>query len=273
MKRASKVRLGAVTATTLIIFTGCGTVSNADGPTEINVATSNSSRPLSWESSEGEILGYEPEILRAIDEQLEEYTFNLTAVDDAAGETGLGTGQYDVLAQALSKSPEREEQFLFTEQPTGLSLMRIYVREDSSIETMEDLEGQRIVPVTAGGGVYRFVSQWEEQNPGTDLQYKTSGAGVPFPKLLQQVADGTADALILPSNLGQSQVIEERDLAVRATEPVDQFETYFMLGDSPDNEELARAMSDVLLELRESGRLSDLSIEFYEEDIFEYMTD
>lgn len=261
----------AVASTAALLFvSGCSGAEADDGVREVSVATTSQSKPLSWESSDGELLGYEPDVLREIDKQLDDYKFNIQGVDDAAGETGLGTGQYDVLAQALSKSPERKEQFIFTEEPSGVSLMKLYVRSDSTIEDMKDLEGKRIVPVTAGGGVYRFVSQWEEKHPEVDLNYKTSGAGIPFPKLMQQVADEESDALILPSNLGQSEIIKDKNLPLKATEPVDKYNTYFMLSDKPENEELEQAMSEVLLKLRESGKLSELSEKYYGEDNFSY---
>ncbi|MFD1040586.1 transporter substrate-binding domain-containing protein [Virgibacillus byunsanensis] len=236
----------------------------------VEVTVPPTSKNLSWQTPDGEILGYEPDVLRAIDEKLEDYNFNILAVSDSAQETGLKTGKYDVAVGGYYKTPEREEQFLIPSEPTGMSLIKIYVREDSDIEEMKDLVGKNMVPTTAGGGTHNVIMEWQEENPEYNLEVTSSSGDIPYSERLQSVEGGQFDALILPSNLGQNEVIEELDLNIRETDPIKTGETVMLIHNSEENEQLAEDINNALKELRDEGTLSEISNEYYGEDIFQY---
>ena len=236
----------------------------------IQVASSAESKPLSWKVSGGLLKGYEPDVLRAIDEKLPNYEFNLQAVSDEAEEIGLATGKYDIAAGGYYKTEGRAKQFLIPEQNVGYSLMKIYVREDSDIQGIKDLVGKKIVPPTTGGGVYHFLVNWEKENPDYKLKYKTSSAGMPYPQRLKEVVQGKYDALILPSNLGEATVIAEQKLPIRATDPVKINKTYLIIHKSEENKKLCDDVNKALKELLADGTLAKLSKQWFGEDIFKY---
>lgn len=236
----------------------------------IEVAVPPTSKPLSWEE-DGELVGYEPDILRHIDEKLDNYEFELVGVADEAAELGLDTGKYNMIAQGLFKSDERAEKYIIAEEHNGASLMRIYANEENSdIETMEDLVGREIVPTTPTGGVFNFITDWNENNPDHVIEFQTSDAGLSYADRLKEVDSGKYDALVLPSNLGQSQIIEREGLNIHVTEPVKIFPTYFMYYNTEENQKLADEVDQALAELKEEGILSELSLEYYDEDVFQY---
>ena len=105
---------------------------------------------------------------------------------------------------------------------------------------MKDLVGKQIVPVTAGGGVYRFVTQWQQENPGYKIDITASSAGIPYPDRLKEVQNGKYDALVLPSNLGQQTVIENQKLDIKASEPVSINNTYILIHRSDENKASGR---------------------------------
>ncbi len=76
--------------------------------------------------------------------KLEGYEFNMEGASDSAGEIGLDTGQYDMLAQGLILSPEREESYLVPDESNGPSLMKIFATGDQEgeIESLDDLQGK-----------------------------------------------------------------------------------------------------------------------------------
>ncbi len=51
--------------------------------------------------------------------------------------------------------------------------------------------------------MYKFVTQWQQENPNDKVTIKASSTGVPYPDRLKEVQNGKYDALILPSNLGE----------------------------------------------------------------------
>ena len=236
----------------------------------IKIATAAESKPLSWGAIGTEPQGYEPDVLRAINAKLPRYKFELEGAADIAQETGLVTGKYDMASGGYFKAPARVRQFLIPDNPVGASLMKIYTRKDSNITGMKDLVGKQIVPVTAGGGVYKFVTQWQQENPGYKLDIAVSSAGIPYPDRLKEVQNGKYDALILPSNLGEQTVIDNQKLAIKASEPVSIDNTYLLIHRSDKNQVLADDVNKVLKELKDDGTLSRISQKWFGEDVTTY---
>ena len=268
-------RLGLAIAGGLTIALATAGVSHAQtsgsSVRTIKIATAAESKPLSWGAIGVEPQGYEPEVLKAINAKLPQYKFEMEGAADIAQETGLVTGKYDMATGGYFKAPAREKQFLIPASPLGASLMKIYSRKDSNIAGMKDLVGKQIVPVTAGGGVYRFVTQWQQENPGYKIDITASSAGIPYPDRLKEVQNGKYDALILPSNLGQQTVIENQKLDIKASEPVSINNTYILIHRSEENKVLADDISRVLKELKDDGTLGKVSQKWFGEDITTYM--
>jgi len=237
----------------------------------IKIATSAESKPLAWGAIGVEPQGYEPDLLRAINAKLPQYRFEMEGVADIAQETGLATGKYDMACGGYYKSPERAKQFFIPENPMGASLMKIYSRKDSNIKEMKDLVGKRIVPTTAGGGTYKFMMQWQQENPQYKLEVTASSAGIPYPNRLDEVQNRKFDALVLPSNLGEQAVIENKKLDIVASEPVYSNNTYMLIHRSEENKVLADDVNRALKELKDDGTMDKLSQKWFGEDIVKYM--
>lgn len=245
--------------------------SYADSVRTIKIATAAESKPLSWGAIGVEPQGYEPDVLKAVNAKLPQYKFVMEGAADLAQETGLVTGKYDMVSGGYYKAPARSKQFLIPDSPIGASLMKIYSRKDSNINGMKDLAGKKIVPVTAGGGVYKFVTQWQKENPSDEVTIKASSAGIPYPDRLKEVQSGKYDALILPSNLGEQTVIDNQKLAIKASEPVSINNTYVMIHKSDENKALNDDVNKALKELKDDGTLDKLSQKWFGEDVVRYM--
>lgn len=243
----------------------------ADSVRTIKVATSAESKPLSWGAIGVEPQGYEPDVLRAVNAKLPQYKFVLEGAADIAQETGLVTGKYDMATGGYYKAPARSKQFLIPDSPIGASLMKIYSRKDSNINGMKDLVGKNIVPVTAGGGVYKFVTQWQQEHPGDKIDIKASSAGIPYPDRLKEVQSGKYDALILPSNLGEQTVIDNQKLNIQASEPVVTNNTYVLIHKSDKNKALNDDVNNALKALKDDGTLDKLAQKWFGEPVVKYM--
>lgn len=271
-----KLLVGITSISLAMVLTACGgetdveNVNAEEGVRTIEVTTPPTSKNLSWQETNGDILGYEPGVLKAIDEHLEQYEFNIQAVADSAQETGIKTGKYELNVGGFYRTPEREEQFLVPEEATGRSLIKMYVREDSDIETLEDLEGKKLTPFTAGGGTVQVVYDWMEENPDYELNIEESSGDIPFAQRLKEVDSGKYDAFVGPANLGQNEIIEELGLSVRETEPIYVGESVMLIYDSEENQQLLDDVNQALVDLKEDGTLSEISEEFYGEDVFQY---
>ena len=270
-RTASARRIGLAVLGGAMLAGAVAGMSFGDDVRTIKVTTAAESKPLAWGAIGTEPQGFEPDLLRAIDEKLPQYEFQLEGAADIAQETGLATGKYDMAAGGYYRAPQREKQFLIPETAECASLMRIYSRKDSGINEMKDLAGKNIVPVTAGGGVFKFVSQWQEENPGSDVEISASSAGIPYPDRLKEIQNGKYDALILPSNLGEQTVIDEQKLVIVASEPVAITNTYFLVHRSDENEQLVKDLDQALQELRADGTVKELSMKWFGEDCSQYI--
>jgi L-cystine transport system substrate-binding protein len=275
IKSTSRRRFGVavVGGVAIALATAGGSYGQTSGSSvrTIKIATAAESKPLSWGALGTEPQGYEPDVLKAINAKLPQYKFEMEGAADIAQETGLVTGKYDMASGGYFKAPARIRQFLIPDNPVGASLMKIYIRKDSKITGMKDLVGKQIVPVTAGGGVYKFVTQWQQENPGYKLDIATSSAGIPYPYRLKEVQNGKYDALILPSNLGEQTVIDNQKLDIKTTEPVSIDNTYLLIHKSDANKQLVDDVNRVLKELKDDGTLGKLSMKWFGEDITTYM--
>jgi L-cystine transport system substrate-binding protein len=263
-----------------LILAGCGG-SEGDNPSsdakegasgrELTVAVPPSAKPLSFTDENGELTGYEVEILKLVDEKLEDYTFNIVGVADSAAEIGLDTGKYDMIAQGLFRSEAREEKYLIPEESNGASLMRVYSNKDAgTIESLADLAGKKISPPSPSGGVFNLLTAYNDENPDNPIEFDTADHGFTVAERLKEVESGKYDALVLPSNLGGADVIKAQNLEITISEPVKVFPTYFLIHNSEENKALTEEVSTALKELKDEGMLSELSVEYYGEDVFQY---
>lgn len=258
----------------MVVLAACGgngetDVAQEEGATQITAAVENASNPLSFTNDEGELDGYEVELIEALDEEMDNFSITIESVDASATEVGLDTGKYQFIGGGLYKTPEREERYLFPEENSGVSIVRIYTRaDDDSIQGLDDLAGKRVHPVTPRGGIYNLLTDYNEANPDNQIDIQLGEAG-DFAQRFQALHEGNSDAVVMPSNLGADEIIDELDLNVKAVEePVQVNPTYFML--AQDQEELKTSMDEVLRTLKEDGTLSELSEKWYGEDIFQF---
>ena len=265
-RRLSLSVLGTVAIAVSAMSTGY-----AETVRTIKIATAAESKPLSWGAIGVEPQGYEPDLLRAINAKLPQYKFVLEGAADIAQETGLATGKYDMATGGFYIAPARSKQFLIPATPMGASLMKIYSRKDSNLHDIKSLVGKKIVPVTAGGGVYKFVNQWQQENPDYKVTITASSAGVPYPDRLKEVQSGKYDALILPSNLGEQTVIDNQKLNIQASEPVSINNTYVLIHRSDENQPLADDVNKALKQLKDDGTMDKLSQKWFGEDVVQYM--
>ncbi|TAJ34107.1 transporter substrate-binding domain-containing protein [Bosea sp. (in: a-proteobacteria)] len=269
-RRFSMVVVGGVAA--LAATTGLSFAQTAGGSVRtIKIATSAESKPLSWGAIGVEPQGYEPDVLKAINAKLPQYKFEMEGAADIAQETGLVTGKYDIATGGYYKNPARSKQFLIPENPMGASLLKIYSRKGSGINELKDLVGKQIVPLTAGGGTYRYVTQWQTENPQYKIEIAGSNAGVPYPNRLNEIQNKKYDAAILPSNLGQQEVIENQKLDIVASDPILINNTVMLIHRSEKNEALLADVDKALKELKDDGTLSKISVKWFGEDIVKYI--
>ena len=144
----------------------------------------------------GELTGYEVELLEAADDKIDEYDFNLESVEEDSVQVGLDAGKYDLIGGGLYKTPEREAKYLFPDEISGVSLINIYVREDdNSIASLDDLVGKKVAPSSPNGGIYNLLTAYNEEHPNAQITVNTA-EGISVADRFKSLDSGEYDAIV-----------------------------------------------------------------------------
>lgn len=270
-KKILSLVIGALLITGI---TGCGKATEAsetEGVKKVIVAVENGSKPLSYVDDDGNVVGYEVDVLAEVDELIPEYEFQLEIVSGDATQIGLETGKYALIGGGLYKTAEREEKYLLPETAAGVSTIKLLVREEETeIQTLDDLFGKKIVPVTPNGGIYNLLTTYNEEHTDAQLTIELSDGSFTTADRLVEISEGIYDALVLPDNLGVLDTAKELGVSIKAIEqPVQINPTYFAL--AKDQEDLNEKVNEALKTLIENGTLSELNVKWYGEDKIVYL--
>ncbi|WP_448002894.1 amino acid ABC transporter substrate-binding protein [Agromyces bauzanensis] len=223
----------------------------------LTVATEGTYRPFSYhEDGSGDLVGYDVEVAQAVAEKLGlEVEFQETQWD--AIFAGLDAGRFDVIGNQVSITPEREEQYLFSE-PYTVSRGVIVVNEgDTSISSFDDLAGK----TTAQS----LTSNWYELATASGANVEAVEGWAQAVALLQQ---GRVDATINDQLTFLDYVNTTPDAAIEvAAETDDTSLSAFAF--TTDKEALVAAIDEALAELRDEGVLAELGEKYFGADVSE----
>ena len=252
-------RLGALLLTmTMCFLTSCSNPASADESSAedavIRVGVSGGFYPFCYQEND-QLKGFEVDMWDYIAEQNGwevEYT-----VADFSGLFGmLDTGRIDTVARQTSSDNEaRREKYLFSDVYL-YSTYNLVVRADSELEELEDFQGTRIGVVMGGDGELNLKKLNEENDLGIEIVgYEGT------PAMDSDIEMGRIDGRVAPM-LQTKMNIEQNGQDFKITDNV----VYTEAAAYPfqkDNTELAEAVNQTLQQMRESGKLSELSEQWF----------
>lgn len=141
---------------------------------------------------DGEYTGFDIELAEEVfDNMGVDYEFQ--SIDWSMKEAELNNGNIDMIWNGYSKTPEREELVLFSDNYVE-GRVGVLVKNDSEIQTIADLEGKKVA--TQEGS-----SQLETIRQQSGLEESLDGGRVitfsSFNEVLQELATGRVDAIVV----------------------------------------------------------------------------
>lgn len=265
-KKMKMILLTGILATGLL--TGCGNDAQSkedSSVTTVKVGTRAGGVPGLWyEDENGNLTGYAVEMLYAIDEKLPEYQFEYVLSSDLTGVlTALDSKKVQIGEHLFSKTPEREEKYLFGD--VGYYYNKCYITtlaEHEDWNTIEDFAG-KVVGVIQGEAFAAALEDWNAEHPGQEviLEYISWGTDEENYSLLASgrvdgLTDGTHRTVETWNNSfgGGSSVVKITEEAV--------FQDVSFLLFNKEDAALKEAVDKALQELKDDGTLSELSIRF-----------
>lgn len=252
-----------VTAFGGIILTGCGKkeAAAASGATKVVVGTGNAYEPYCYLDDKGNLAGYEYEVLKAVDELLPEYEFEFKTSDFANVLISLDAGKIDIGAHQYEWNKERDEKYLFGKEPYTTYITYLTVAGDrDDIKTLDDLKGKKVKSSSGSNSVYILENYNKEHadNPIKIDYVNNSTDEETVTGLLNGVWDATImtsrDTQKLNKNYGNG-----KEAIKIAGEPIQTSSTYFVF--AKDNTKLQEAVDGALKQLKENGKLAQISVD------------
>ncbi|GHU66923.1 L-cystine-binding protein TcyJ [Clostridia bacterium] len=256
---SKKLRIATITLAVMMLLTA---TAFAGETTTYTVGTSGSFAPFCYTDEDGNLTGYDVEVLRAIDEKLTDVEFTFKAMDFDGLFLGLDAGSLDFISHQLGKNADREAKYLFAGEPLGYTSMNLAVRAaDDSINSIKDTEGKTVL-VTATGLPNTWITKYNEESAVTPVTLKYYEGD--WVQGMQQVVAGGGDATVAPA-VNIDTAIRDMGLGVRRVpEALYTVNVFFIFANG--QEVLRDKIDAVLVELRDDGTLGEISQRFLGDD-------
>ncbi|WP_026659807.1 transporter substrate-binding domain-containing protein [Butyrivibrio sp. AC2005] len=251
-------------AATSAALAGCGAKSSSNdhlarikSAGKITIATEGVWAPFTYhDETTDELVGFDVEVAAAIAEKLGvEADFQEVAFD--GGLTGVTTGAFDMMANGVDVTEERGKTYDFTEPYAYDHAVVVTLATNDTISSFEDLNG--LTTANSAGSTYEAMG----------VQYGATVSNVDtIGETMTLVQNGTVDATINANTSAQDyfNTTGATDLKVAAVDPeVTQYAIPLKKGE--DNDSLRDAINQAIKELREEGKLTEISIKYFGADI------
>jgi L-cystine transport system substrate-binding protein len=250
----------------VVIFVALNVPALAASPSKprvIEVAVDGSGRPITYMDADGQIKGWEVDILKEIDEILPEYTFHVQIAGDDAIAVGLKTGKYQIGGGNNWYSEARAKNFNLS-NIINYTPITLLIRDDSPIKTLYDLNGKTIQPITRDNGSWYPLQNFLNENPDIKINCENAG-GLGKADIYIGVNNGRWDAAYVPLPSIEA-IKDEMNLPVHTIGPIDFAASHFLV--SKNEPELLEKLNSAIDKLKASGWFSRHSVEVFGDDVF-----
>ncbi|WP_455158508.1 amino acid ABC transporter substrate-binding protein [Streptococcus sp.] len=259
VKYSSLAALGLVAAGVLAACSGGAKKEEAASKKEIIVATNASPKPFNYEEN-GELTGYEIEVVRAIFKDSDKYDIKFEKTEWSGVFAGLDADRYQMAVNNISYTKERAEKYLYAAPTAKNPNVLVVKKDDSSIKSLDDIGGKstEVVQGTTSAKQLEDYNKQHSDNP-TVLNYTRAD----FQQIMGRLSDGQFDYKIF-DKIGVETVIKNQGLDnLKVIElPSDQQPyVYPLLAKGQD--ELKTFVDKRIQELYKDGTLEKLSQQFF----------
>lgn len=261
MKNKKWITMLLTAAMAVTLLAGCGGGNDAasssaaaegsassESSNVVVVGTNPTFAPFEYQDDEGNMTGFDLDLMEAIGEdQGFDVEFKSMEFDALTG--ALTTGQIDVIAAGMSITPERLESIAFSDPYMDASLS-IMVAADSDITGPDDLAGKVVGAQIGTTGADEVTALQED---GTISEGKLLDN---YNTCLQELMSGGCDAVIVDLPVGEEYVASRPDDVKLVGEPY--AAVFYGLAIEKDNTDLQEKLNAGLANVIESGKFDEL---------------
>lgn len=230
--------------------------------TTVSVLTYNGNPPYCYLDDAGNLVGYDVDVLKAVDERLDDYSFSIDSMDFNAMITACESGSAELVSCQLVPNEDRKAKFIFCEEPFCLSPM-VFATADPNCKTLDDMAGKSTI-ATPGGYEYGMLQAYNEKYPDKALTFETVSS-LTMADAFKMISTGQVDSFLCYDGTFDA-VNEEVGAGLYKTDVVMCESTYFMF--NKDQTELRDAVDGVLKEMKSDGSLAKIAEQDLGTDVF-----
>lgn len=270
-------RLLAITAASALLLAACGDKATEDTndneATPVKVAFELGSKPITYVDEKGEPAGYDVDVMKLVDEKLEDYTFEFvgTTSDDLL--IGVEQGKFQVGVKNAFYTDERAKKYIYPKNFIGLSSAGLVLqKKNEAIKSLADFAQQELTlaPIAANNAQYTVIDEYNQENPDKPVKLK---AGEDFGvDVVQWVNEGRVDGGVMIQGMFDKQVKDEKGPYHKFKDDVI-YQEFAVIKTWPlfnkKEQAFADAYDKAVEELREEGKLAELTEKHYGRNLFD----
>jgi len=216
--------------------------------------------PFSYTDADGKLTGYDLEVLRKVEDVDPTLHFEFVASPWDTLFVGLDSDKYQMLANQITSTAERQEKYYLTDNSYFNCVSQIIVKKGTTgITTLADLKGKKI-GLTVGDSFTLLVEKWNEANGNIlTIEYYEQD----ITTILQDIVSGRIDATVNDPIMAASKA-QLQGLEIEAVgDPISSDPTFFIFKQDEDGKKLQVKVDAALGKLKENGELAALSIKWF----------
>lgn len=262
IRKIYKMLLIAVTIAAVGVLAGCGntdTKKASENAKSYIVATRGTAKPFSYTDDNGNLTGYDVEILKEVEKRDPSLHFEFKPMAVDAAFVAMDSGQVDLIANQMRHTPARDAKYIYTNEINNYTVRKLVVKKGrTDIQSLEDLKGKKVM-VTTNSEMNTLVQNFNKTaTPQIEVVYTDKGSA----ESLNMVATGRVDAS------GEYVYVTEAaektlGLPIQIVGPIlNVFDTHYLLRKDDELQTAAAKIDKVIQAMRADGTLKKLSEQF-----------
>lgn len=233
--------------------------------TVVKVGTGIDTLPYCYLNEDDEYDGFDVAVARAIDEKLDDYTFEFEGGDFPTTLSNLESGKVQMACYEYEVNEERKEKFIYGD--VGYIVWDTFIVTDGdqveTIANFDELSGSsKKVYVTTGTNQAAMASEYLAEHEGAfELVY----GEYTNEQIVQALQSGAVDAYLAPKYQIDNYNRSFSSNLELGAESVHNSNAYFLFNKDAD-ETLITAVNEAMLELKEDGTMQEISEKYLQGD-------
>ncbi|MCR5230688.1 MAG: transporter substrate-binding domain-containing protein [Solobacterium sp.] len=257
MKKAVKLLLSAALLSGLSACSAeRGTLKTVQRSGKIIIGLEGNWQPWSYHDESDTLVGYDVEVGKAIAEKLGVEAEFIEGPWDGLF-AGIDSGRYDIIINGVGVTEERQKSYSFSDPYAYDSSVLIVLEGNEDVKTFEDLAGKKTA--NSIGSTYMELGEaCGATVEGVDSLTET----------LDMVKQGRVDATInARTSFYDYMKYNPDDPFVITDESEDLTSIAIPMRGNDSSKELKEAINEAIRQLREEGKLTELSVKYFGSDI------